>query len=56
MVKAKREHTKGDMVFNAILNSISFISRWSVLLVKEALSHNAVSSKPLHKHESNSQR
>jgi len=59
------------MVFNATFNNISIISWWSVLLVQETgvpgenhrpvashlqiLSHNVVSSSPLHEQGSNSQ-
>ena len=59
------------MVFNATFNNISGISWWSVLLMEETrvprendrpaashwetLSHNAVSSTPLHERNSNIQ-
>jgi hypothetical protein len=42
-------------VFNATFNTISFLSWWLDLVGEEALSHNAVSSKPRHQHDSNSQ-
>ena len=43
------------MVFNATLNVFSFLSWWLDLVGEEALSHNAISSKPRHQHDSNSQ-
>ena len=66
MVKEKLEHTKCvirnasprramTMVLNATFNTISFPSWWLDPVGEEALSHNAVSSKPRHQHDSNSQ-
>ena len=43
------------MVFIATFFTISVILGWSALLMEEAFSHNAVSSKPRHQHDSNSQ-